>query len=166
MAKRVSIRMNRLPEALRKTPGRTYAAVAKGSRRGAFWGLRHLVPRTPTDRAELRRSWRVLRRALPQKGDAEVAVLLNDAPYAGIIEGGARPHPVSAEGRERIRAWAKRTLGLPEAELDSFVWHFAEKLRREGQRPTFFVRDELEKVRDLVGEAIEAALAQLAGKSR
>lgn len=72
---------------------------------------------------------------------------VNDAPHAGIIELGARPHKVSAAGIKAIARWAVRKLGLKREEAQSAAWGIAKKLEAEGQEPQYVVRDSLPQAR-------------------
>lgn len=72
-------------------------------------------------------------------GGGNVAVR-SDAPHAGIVELGARPHPVSPEGRAAIARWAARKLGLSDVEAERASWGIAKKIREVGQAPTYVFR--------------------------
>jgi hypothetical protein len=41
-----------------------------------------------------------------------VAITFNDAPHIGVLECGARPHPVSLEGQRAIYEWVERHFRL------------------------------------------------------
>lgn len=73
--------------------------------------------------------------------DARGVVLYNGAPHAGIIEEGARPHPVSQEGQEAIKRWAMRKLSIDEQEAIRVTRGIVNKLRTKGQKGTFLFRD-------------------------
>lgn len=62
-----------------------------------------LVSDSPVDMGVFKNAWAVVSRP------TGVSVI-NSAPYAGIIERGARPHGVNAEGREAIKRWVMRKL--------------------------------------------------------
>ena len=87
-----------------------------------------------TDRGTYKGSFRVV--------DESV---LNDAPHAGIIELGARPHPVSKEGQEAIKQWCMRKLKLSESEAASVAYLICQKIKKEGQKPHYFMRDAIPK---------------------
>jgi hypothetical protein len=74
-------------------------AIFSGAQRGRSW----IVGKTPVDRGILRNAWRVLRME-------DGAVLVNDQPYAGIMERGARPFKISSEGLWALKAWVMRKL--------------------------------------------------------
>ncbi len=101
-----------------------------------------LVQRTDdlgiTDRGQLKNSWKA------EKTDYG-AVVFSDCPYAGIIEMGARPHPVSREGQEGIAEWAVRKLGVDEKEAKTVAFLICRKIAREGQKPKHLVSAVLPK---------------------
>lgn len=81
--------------------------VERGVRLGAERGRKLLRDKTPVYDGLMRAAWKVS--AIPQgKG----TLLSNDAPYAGVIEGGARPHGVSPEGKALIREWVRKKLTI------------------------------------------------------
>ncbi len=133
----IRIRADQVPALLLRIEREVRAAIGRGILAGAERGRRVLVARTPEDQGLMQKSWEVL----PQPGGG--AVLRNDAPYAGVVEAGARPHPVSREGVENIRGWVERKLGLADREAESATWGIVNKLRRVGQKPTYFVRKSL-----------------------
>jgi len=128
-------------------PGRLTSDAHKmrqGFERGLLESMhkakRTLQRRTPVDRGQMKSAWRI------NKNITKFS-LINDAPYAGIIEAGARPHPVSEEGRESIRLWVSRHFpGQTEQELDGITMAIVHKLRTKGQKPTWFVRDSMDKI--------------------
>lgn len=136
---------------LRKLAQASPKVLRKGLVRAARRGQPHLVGKTPTDMGQARNSWRVLE-------GADGIRLENSAPHAGIIEMGARPHKVNAEGKRAIAEWAMRKLGLDEAQAKSFSFALAKKIEREGQAPTYFVRGEIQKLADFIGPAVLAEL--------
>lgn len=100
----IALEPNQLKPTLRRHAKATLKAVQRGIIRGAFAGERVLVKATPVDQGEMRRAWHV--RKTGRKN--QPAVLINDAPYAGIIERGARPHKVGFAGWEQIYSWVYR----------------------------------------------------------
>lgn len=97
----IRVGVDELPRVLERGEQRFEKALLRGSRRGAERARAIMVKRTPTDQGQLRASWKVVIR----DGAAE---LINDAPHAGIVEMGARPHKVSAEGWAAIYEWVRR----------------------------------------------------------
>lgn len=139
-------------------------ALRAGARAGAMRGHAHMPKKTPTDMGQLRNSWRV--------SEAGGVRLYNDAPQAGIVEEGARPHPVSEEGWMAIFRWVMRhpeligagasavgsarkklsakRLSKYDAATSWITQQAAEitnaichKIRLKGQEPTYFTRNEM-----------------------
>jgi hypothetical protein len=142
-----------LERALREQAKAFPDVMRKGATAAARRGQSHMVGKTPTDQGQARNSWRVHHGAVPK--------LENDAPHAGIIEMGARPHKVSAEGIENIAGWARRQLGLGEKAALSFAHALAKKIERVGQAPTYFVRNELKELAGLVPREVMRELRKL-----
>jgi len=152
----------------RKTPGE----LQKAMKRAALRAQAVLVRRTPKDLGQAKAGWRISEFVKGTKG-ARVDVY-NDVPYVGVLERGARPHKVSMEGRMAIYEWVMRNIppamhgpvqkysrktqtggkkafkayaqeGVEAAAMqitDAIVW----KLRKKGQKPTFFVRKSMDEL--------------------
>lgn len=159
-------------EAFRRLPAAVLAAIHRGAENGARRGLAHVKSKTPVDNGQLRAAWKV------RGGDGarRLASLENDAPYAGIVELGARPHPVSRAGIIAIWEWVYRhraAMGFVtgsgrargglsvEKETLRIAYAIAAKIRREGQRPTYFVRRELPELGNLSLYEVTVALEAL-----
>lgn len=82
-------------------------AIRDGLSMAAHRGRALLVRMSPVDMGVYKNSWRV------RHSSNGLPDILNDAPHAGIVELGARPHHVSAEGIEALTAWVKRHIGTP-----------------------------------------------------
>lgn len=129
-------------------PLASYAASAKYA---AY--LAYLVDEKGiTDQGILKNSIKAIRNA---DGTASTAIT---APHAGIVELGARPHGVSAEGREAIKQWCMRKLGLDEKAAESATWGICQKLKAEGQKPTYLVRDSMPKAVEFFAAELERIL--------
>lgn len=167
----------------------TRDAIVRGVHRGAFRGMNVMMKRTPTDQSQLKQSWRVTK-AFPSSASVmQLAALINDAAHAGIVEGGARPHKVSAEGWAAIYQWvyrhrryfgfvtksgrtarARATIGdvrtktdvVPE--LASVTWGIVKRLEREGQKPTWFVRESLPVLTEVLEAEVETQIAKVAAR--
>lgn len=100
-----------LAGALAKGKAGLMDAVRRGVRNSARRGRAHLVRVTPKDSGLLKASWKDTTTG-PGATSTTVAMVYNDAPYAGIVEAGARPHPVSEEGQLAIYEWVKRHFGF------------------------------------------------------
>lgn len=148
-----------------------------------------LVRATPTDQGQLRVSWRATS-AIRSMRKRIVAKVVNDAPHAGIVERGARPHPVSQAGQAAIYEWVRRHFRLvgrgrnrkaipggkgvrgarargetmADPRLKRITMAIVMKLRRRGQRPTYFVRDSIPRVRRAMDAEIKRRLRGLAGR--
>lgn len=83
-------------------------------------GKAHLVGKTPVDRGILRNAWKVIRLST---GGAE---LVNDQPYAGIQERGARPFKISPAGIWALKGWVMRMFKagrmFPEGARTRIIW--------------------------------------------
>jgi hypothetical protein len=95
-----------------------------------------------TDTGLFKAGWRVARL---QNGRGSVTY--NDAPYAGIIEEGARPHKVSGAGIAAIARWAARKLGVAKRDALGVAMAIAKKIETQGQKPTYMVRDAMPMAR-------------------
>jgi hypothetical protein len=192
---------------IRTTPGKlagqlkrrnqaTLRAVAVGALRGAHRGRAIIVRETPVDQSQLKQSWKVepgnaaLRRgeraSMSRLITQILAELRNMAPHAGIVELGARPHPVSPEGIIALADWAKRVLDLSftdnvsgpvqiktggrrqmrkdarEAAALEIAQRIAWKIRKYGQEPTYFVKGSLPLLLQAVEIEVEKAINEVA----
>jgi nucleoid-associated protein YgaU len=144
-----SIKPEELPMRIKLHLKAVQEGVRRGIRKGAKDAVKVLQDRTPVDTGELRDSWEI-------KEDADSVSLENDAPHAGIVERGARPHPVSDEGRKKLAEWAVRKLGVSPEEAEGVAFAIAKRIRERGQDPTYFVKLSLDDM--------SRALAQHIGK--
>jgi hypothetical protein len=74
-------------------------AMFSGAQRGRSW----ILDKTPIDRGILKNAWRVLK-------SSQLVELVNDQPYAGVMERGARPFKISKEGIIALAGWVKRKI--------------------------------------------------------
>jgi len=152
----IRLQPSQLARALRGDAQRVRMAMksaALGAARRFVAYLKNEIDRRGiTDLGIFKASWKAVRN--PDGG----ASISSDAPQAGVIELGARPHPVSQEGRDAIAAWAQRKLGLSPAEAMRAAFLIARKISREGQKPTYLVRDSLPHARTFYGEEIVRVL--------
>jgi hypothetical protein len=158
---------------------RRLAMLPKAHERAALDAANATLPRvsrkSPVDTGLFKASWAV-RRELATRGAATV-VLRNDAPYAGIIEAGARPHyPPLAP----ILAWVQRNaakLGfvnprrfrgpssLRQHEQDHAIdvaRAIQRKIGTKGQAPRHIMRGELPFVRRAVARALGEYVNEIA----
>lgn len=102
------------------------------------------------------------------------STVINDAPHAGIIELGARPHPVSKEGVLAIAAWVRRKLH-PKDESGSVImgkngkpkkfgedaalriaYAIAENIKKFGQKPHYVMMNALPQAREFFDAELNA----------
>ena len=137
----IRIKPSQVGAALTFEKTRASQAMREASLSAARRMVAHLANETDargiTDRGILKAGWRA--RGLASKG----AEVVNDAPHAGIIELGARPHPVSKEGVQAIARWAARKLGIAKKDAMGVAYRIASKIRAVGQKPHYLVRDSL-----------------------
>ena len=62
-----------------------------------------MLKESPVDRGILRNAWKVVRHP-------DGSELVNDQPYAGILERGSRPFKISKEGIIALAGWVKRKI--------------------------------------------------------
>ena len=72
--------------------------------------------------------------------------IVYSAPQSLWIEYGTEPHPVSKEGRENIKRWASRKLGVSGKEADRVSWGIVKKINKEGSQAQPFVRPAIDEV--------------------
>lgn len=179
----ITIGIDQLPKALQRGEEKIRKAMSLGLRMGAERGRAIIVRRTPMDLGQLRASWKV-------KAHDMVAELVNDAPQAGIVELGARPHKVNAEGWQAIYEWVRRhpelygrtrpkkkvsatlaqqvTLGPfggLDPEITSITWAIVKKIEKFGQKPTYFVMQSLGLLEQALIKEVERQLARAAAKA-
>jgi len=93
---------------LSKIESMSRPAIVRGLRHGARRGQRTVAKRTPVDLGGARNAWDVQEIKDTMRPSAKVAKLINDLGYVRVLEEGARPHPVSAEGFLSIWRWCQR----------------------------------------------------------
>jgi len=128
-------------------------AIEEGQAAAAQRGRTVLVRKTPVDTGQMKGAWK-----------AGKDYIHNDAPHAGIVEKGARPHKVSRAGIESLTEWARRQLGLPDDQAKSVAWAVAKKLEKEGQKGTFFVEELTPKIAKMLQQEVERRLKAGASK--
>ena len=142
MAK-ISLKPRGVSKELAARQARTVKVINAALREAAHFGRTMAVQAVDqagkVDQGQYRNSFRVIQGKA--SGQFQGWDMLADAPHAGIIEGGARPHPVSPEGIDSIAQWARRKLGLSEEEAHQAAIAIAWKLRHKGQEGTFIIRD-------------------------
>lgn len=178
----IEIDIDRLPAALELGERRIRRAVAVGAQRGARRALDIARRKTPRDQNTLRDAWHVVPGA-PEfsGGETRLASLENNAPHVWFVELGARPHGVNPEGWAAIYAWVRRhyrggRLGGegrmrrarggetgpfrgPDPVISDITNAVVHKIRTQGQKPTFFIRDMLPALNAALAVEVDRALA-------
>lgn len=134
-------------------------ALRVGMRRGADRGVAHLVrqSRAVVYMGQFMNSWR------REDYTADKITIRNDAPHAGVIERGARPHGVSVEGQEALLRWVELKMG-PVEDARGIVWAICQRIRRDGVKGHFIVRDAMDELVRLARVEVEREMNQAAGK--
>lgn len=180
----ISVDLAKLPAALDRGERRMRRAIASGALAGAHRGRAVMMKRTPVDMGQLKAGWKVKPGATEFTGpDTTLAELANDAPTIAMVELGSRPHKVNPEGWLAIYEWVRRhyrggklggkgrmrrqlRMGDDErpfhgpdpvisAITNAIVW----RIRKRGQKPTFFVRNSLDELRAVMAAELERAIA-------
>lgn len=183
---RITISLEDLPADLLRRIAELPDRMLRGITSGQNFGRALLVKKSPTDQGQLRNSWRL---ESGGGGAAQfVQSIVNDAPYAGVIERGARPHPVSKEGIESIAGWVWRNRGKfsmsrvsgpvrrgtggrralqrqTDMMIATQIAHaIAWKIRRYGQKPTWFVRESVPRITRVIRKEVAREIDKLAGE--
>lgn len=163
----IRIKAEDFPEAVRRRMKTIPDAIMRGMVSGANRGRTILVRRTPKDTGNAKAGWQVV----PKGRTVE---LRNDVPYVGVLEHGARPHPVSAEGVEAIAEWVRRKfmftttvfrgpgrgksgpvqqkqsrrkkMHRDDPMVEQITWGIVNKLKKYGQPPTYFVKTSIPRL--------------------
>ena len=143
--------------------------------------LRQVVQTSPVDQGAYKASWEV---KMPSSG--RPTMLINDAPYAGVIEAGARPHWAPLEP---LIEWARRKAGdlslaglvairpanftksgrfrgqaglddSDSAAIEAFARGVQLKIAAKGQAPKWIMRNQLPFARKSLARAFEFYLAR------
>ncbi len=152
-------------------PKAVIRAIVSGAQRGRSF----MVKESPVDRGILRNAWRVLKMR-------EGAELINDQPYAGIMERGARPFKISGAGLWALKAWVMRKLQSGEMngrssiktkkiikrrktiklekEAESIAYAIAKNFEKVGIRGRRFVWKNLEILASLMESEMERYLSK------
>lgn len=139
----------KLGKVMKDADRRMRQAINKGAKRAAWRGKDRLIKAADDKKIRYRKryqkSFRIRRR------DGNWAIV-NEAPQAGIIELGTRPHPVSEGGIKMLERWAKRTLGIrgrskkAKAQARGVAEAIARDIQHRGQKGRYVFRDELDKL--------------------
>lgn len=192
----IRVSLDKLPAALDLGEKTVRRAIAVGALAGAHRGRALIVRRTPTDQGQLKASWKVKAGAGEFTGfSISLAELINDAPHIAIVELGAKPHKVSAEGWAAIYEWARRhyrgavtgagvkvyTLGGggtmkrrgsaaigpfrgDDPDITAITWAIVNKIKLHGQQPTFFVRNSVDELREVMAAELNREIGRAMSK--
>lgn len=108
----VTVALRALPRVLERHQERVQTALVLGLQSAARFGEGHLRKVTPKDRGMAQASWSYRKGPKNARPPTPVAWIENSSPYIGILEKGARPHPVSLEGQRAIYEWVERHFRL------------------------------------------------------
>lgn len=185
------IRPNEVAGVLKHTDINTRTAVLQGCWLSAVRARTLLVRKSKViahDRGVYANAWTVVpavfggmkaKRWGSQRGVVQVQ---NRTPYAGIIELGARPHPVSLDGQRYIREWVRRNIkdivwsapgrsggsiatdvkDKKEKEIDQITKAIVWKLQREGQEGKYVVSKEIVKIERFTAAMVNDRIIRLA----
>lgn len=154
---RIPIRDDQLAPELLARAAKLPGVLSAGLNDAALLGQRMLKQRTPRNLGHTADRWKV-RKSTSTKSAVVPPEIYNEAPHIGVLEMGARPHPVSAEGVAAITFWAQRKLGLDYKEAKGVAYVIARRIRAEGTPATYFVRDSMDELRNYVGIALDQAI--------
>lgn len=136
-------------------------AVIRALYTAALIGETIVAKDTPVDKGQAKNAWSV-------DPTSKGAILYNDAPHAGILELGSRPHRPPFMP---ILRWVVRKFGTGKksfediSEVDSDLYAMAigvvRKIEREGTRAHYMVRDNLSKLNRITKREVERVLGAM-----
>lgn len=147
----ISIDAGKLGARLRADAKGAPLAVRRAMFSAAQRGKALLVKDSPVDRGILRNAWRVLKML-------DGVELVNDQPYAGVMERGARPFKISDDGLWALKAWVMRKLMSGDMNGRSSL-----KTKKIMKRRKSF---KLEKEAESIARAIAKSFAKVGIKGR
>lgn len=126
----------------------------KGLRVAAEKGLELLKERTPEDEGTMKAAWRI-------DGSGMKLMIKNDAPYADIVNSGARQHGVSEEGQQLILDWIHRhDPSLTDAQANNMLWGIMIKLKSQGYEGHHMVEATADQREELLYNCIGEYIAK------
>jgi hypothetical protein len=135
-----------LPSLFREVESKRPAAVVRGIASAILLSAEVVRRAAPKDTKELTKSVR----GVLQPGGGYIIV---DAPHAGVVEMGARPHWTSVKN---LIPWCMRH--FPRSEAVRVAYALQAKIAREGQKPTYFMRKTLPIQRRILKAEVEREL--------
>ena len=104
------------------------------------------------DRGTFRRSWK----SAPTERGVRV---FNDAPYAGVIEGGRRPGARQPPSNV-MEQWAKRKLGLNDLDAKAAAFALARSIGKKGIKGKPILEQAIPALTKIAGDEVRSFLAQ------
>lgn len=160
----VTITPEMLPAAFRREAEKARRALKIGISRACMQGKRRLMRATrEKDKSAFGQYYLSFKiRPIGTDGSMEI---VNTAPHAGIIELGARPHPVSDEGIEALTRWVVLKMDVEDdVEAKQIAYNIALKLMHHGQEPTYIFKDEMPRLREYLAQNTANALREQKAK--
>jgi len=176
MADTITMTEGQLGARLRADAKGAPKAVLRAMVSAAQRGKSFIVGKSPVDRGLLRNAWKVIKLSILNE-----VHLVNDQPYAGIVERGARPFRISSEGFWYLKAWVMRKLQSGEMngrsslrthkimrrrktenlerEAENITWAIAKKFERVGMRGKRFVMQNLPQLASLMDSEVQRSLS-------
>lgn len=148
------VKLEKFSEELQKFSGLSLAKKRKAVLSGIARSIPDLVAASPVDTGAYAASWGFT-------ADEHSAFVGNYAPYAGVIEYGARPHWVPIGP---LLAWAKRVTqsSSQPPDYDSKVWalakHVQNKIAVQGQAPKHIMENEIPTIIQNIREELRRAI--------
>jgi hypothetical protein len=136
-------------------------------------GKAFIVDKSPVDRGILRNAWRIVKMS-------DGVELINDQPYAGVMEAGARPFKIGRAGLDALKAWVYRKIlngtivvnkikntrhrklvkWNLEDEASSIAWAISKKFEKVGIKGRRFVYSNLPKLAALMDSEVNRVLGR------
>lgn len=145
MAKVYEVSERDLMKKFRAIEEKRPAAVVRGIVSAVLLGAEVVARAEPKDLGILKQSTR----GVPQSTGGYILV---DAPHAGIVEMGSRPHwaPIRP-----LIAWAKRHGAATDSDAYRMAKAVQVKISRVGTAPTYFMRKSLPKLKRILAAEID-----------
>jgi hypothetical protein len=131
--------------------------VENSARSAARKALPVIKAKTPVDTYRAQESWELT----DGVGKRNIINIYNGAPYVGILESGARPHPVSKEGVQNIAEWAARKFGADDKEAMLIAISIAKKIELEGSKALKMVESTLPEATEMAKGKFEEDLTKI-----
>lgn len=189
---RFVIRPDQLPGALKTSGEASRVAVQLAAFRAAVRTqtlLKRRSRKLANDRGVYANAWQVQPRSVRTYrkaklfGRREICRVENLTPYAGVIELGARPHPVSLEAQKSIREWVRRNLRVAswskagrsggqvqtgtrmrkkkDPELDRITKAIVWKIQRYGQKPRYVVSGVIDQIQRFTQQMVAREIKRM-----